>query len=109
MNYRIKRLVKRGEQSEVWYDLLDDNEDIISQGHVAVVKPSIANDHAALTSHMTEKVIPAHEKNKTHIKTNYTRFEVEDLLKEKGFLLEDETLDNLKTRADMLKSKGDII
>ena len=105
MKYRINRRVKRGGQTEVWYDLLDDSENIIFEGHIAGVRPSVAEDHAALAAYMTGRVIPAHEKKKKRPKDNYTRLEVEDLLREKGLLEEADTLDNLKTRAEMLEIK----
>jgi len=95
MKYKIIRTTKQGSHFQIVYDVLDDNDNLLVGGLSLSIKKEL--DKTELDKLFKDVIYPSFDEEINEEKeTIYTEKEVEDLLKEKGHLKENEKLSDLK-------------
>ena len=95
MEYKIQRQVKRGAQYEIIYDVSDDFNNLIVGGLQYTVG-STQLDGKALGQLFKTIIFPQFEESISPAEQEtFTREEIEDILKEKGYLEEGESFEDL--------------
>ena len=95
MKYKIQRQVKRGAQYEITYDVSDDLDNFIVGGLQYTVG-STQLDSKALDQLFEAIIFPQFEESTSPTEQEtFTREDVEDILKEKGYLQEGESFEDL--------------
>lgn len=101
MEYKIIRTTKQGSQFQIVYDLLDDNNNLLVGGLSKSIKKDL--DKNNLDELFENVIYPSFDEEIEPKKITYTEKEIEDLLKEKGHLKENEKLNDLKNIVEVKK------
>ena len=102
MKYKIIDTVFREKQFEIIYEISDDFGKLLVGG----IRQAIGEkelDEKQLDSLFTDTIFPEFEKSQMiePVENVYTKIEVENILIAKGFISETETLEDLKTLAEL--------
>ena len=99
ITYKIHATNWREEQFEIFYDLLEDGK--VIAGNQIFPMGKVTPGSAEVSKVMAESIIPDFKSVRPEPELIYTKTEIEELLKEKGYLAENEKLDDLEDKVEI--------